>query len=111
MAEEDVRAERNLNFLCLADTSLSPGLRGSYVSVAAKKAKGLKPNKVDCCLTKVNPGRSNPITAGNSVTDINLIVFLLLRLKDGRPALYRMIEVRRNLNDVRECTPQPESIC
>lgn len=72
-----------------------------------KKAKGLKLNKVLCCLTKVNLDSYNPIKGSNSITDRNLIV---LKLKDRQPVLYRMIEVRRNLNDVREQVPQPESI-
>ncbi|KAM3611009.1 uncharacterized protein V6R79_012226 [Siganus canaliculatus] len=67
----------------------------------SRKAKGLKPNKVFRCLTKVNPGSSNPITAGNSITDRDLIVFLLLRRKDGRPALYHMIEGQLGLGEDR----------
>ena len=57
-------------------------------------------NLIKFCHAKVNPGSCNPITAGNSITDRNLIVFFLSRLKDGRPRLYHMIEVRGNLNDV-----------
>jgi len=84
---------RYLNFFFPFLTKLIPfsllGLK-TYVSLAAE---GLNPNKVLHCITKVKIDRLKPITSGN--------VFPLLRLTDRQFGLYHMIELSRNMNDIR----------